>query len=108
LAWEGLEYWENRDTPIRREEVRKTAYDSQREVVERAQRNGTFPADVDARFASLVLIFASLGSVAFPQITELVTGLEPDDPAVVDGVDKVLIALMQRAAQGQPRSGPSQ
>jgi AcrR family transcriptional regulator len=108
LAWEGLEYWENRQTPVRREEIRKTAYDIQREVVERAQHDGHFPVDIDARFASLLLLFASLGPVAFPQITQLVTGLEPDDPAVVDGVDRVVTALLRRASPDQRRSGPNQ
>jgi AcrR family transcriptional regulator len=108
LAWEGLEYWENRDNPVRREETRKTAYDSQREVVERAQRAGEFPADIDARFASLLFILASLGPVAFPQITWLVTGLQPDDPAVVDGVDRVLNTLLSYARDDQRPSGPNQ
>ncbi|MFI6309603.1 TetR/AcrR family transcriptional regulator [Nocardia fusca] len=108
LAWEGLEYWANRDNPIHREDIRKAAYDSQREVLEHAQQSGAFPADVDARFASLLLIFASLGPVAFPQITKLVTGLEPDDPAVADGVDQVIAALLARASEDQRPSGPSQ
>ena len=108
LAWEGLEFWENRDSPIHREDLRKTAYDNQREVVERAQQEGAFPADVDARFASLVLIFTSLGSAAFPQITKLVTGLEPDDPAVTDGVDRVIARLVAGASEAQRPSGPIQ
>lgn len=108
LAWEGLEYWENRDSPVRREDIRKTAYDSQREVLEHAQQSGAFPANVDARFASLLLIFASLGPAAFPQITKLVTGLEPDDPAVADGVDQVIAALLGRTSEDQRPSGPSQ
>jgi TetR/AcrR family transcriptional regulator len=108
LAREGLEYWENRDSPVHREDIRKAAYDSQREVLERAQQSGAFPADVDARFASLLLIFASLGTAAFPQITKLVTGLEPDDPAVADGIDQVIAALLARASEGQRPSGPSQ
>lgn len=108
LAWEGLEYWENRDSPVHREDIRKAAYDNQREVLEHAQQSGAFPADVDARFASLLLIFASLGPAAFPQITKLVTGLEPDDPAVADGVDQVIAALLARASEDQRPSGPSQ
>jgi len=108
LAWEGLESWESRDTPIHREDLRKEAYDSQRAVIERAQQEGGFPADVDARFAALLLIFASLGAAAFPQITRLVTGLEPDDPAVADGVDQVIARLLKSASADQRPSGPIQ
>lgn len=108
LAWEGLEYWENREAPVRREDVRKAAYDNQREILEAAQSSGAFPADIDARFASLLLLFASLGPAAFPQITKLVTGLEPDDPAVAEGVDGVVAALLKRATPDQSSSGPSQ
>jgi AcrR family transcriptional regulator len=108
LAWEGLEWWENRDTPIHREDLRREAYDSQRAVIERAQQESSFPADVDARFAALLLIFSSLGTAAFPQITRLVTGLEPDDPAVADGVDQVIARLLKSASADQRPSGPSQ
>jgi TetR/AcrR family transcriptional regulator len=107
LAWEGLEYWENRDSPIHRVDVRTASYQNQREVIERAQQSGAFPADIDPAFTALVLIFASISSAAFPQITKMVTGLEPDDPAVLDGVDRVLATLLSRAA-GQGPSGPSQ
>jgi AcrR family transcriptional regulator len=105
LAWEGLEYWDNRQAPIHREIVRKAAYDNQREVVEKAQANGQFPADIDARFASLLLIFAVVGTAAFPQITKLVTGLEPDDPAVIDGLDEVVATLLAHVG-GQRGSSP--
>jgi AcrR family transcriptional regulator len=109
LAWEGLEHWEHRDAAIHREEVRKTAYDNQREVIERAQAEGTFPGRVDARFASLLLIFASVGVAAFPQITKLVTELEPDDPAVAEGIDQVVSALLTFAStQARSDQSPNQ
>jgi TetR/AcrR family transcriptional regulator len=94
LAWEGLEYWDNEDRTIHLEEVRTSSYRLQTEVIARAQEAGSFPQGIEPRFASLLLLYSSLGPVALPQITKMVTGLDPTDPELHAGISAALETLI--------------
>jgi TetR/AcrR family transcriptional regulator len=94
LAWEGVEYWDSEDHAIHMEEVRSRAYQVQTDVIARAQEEGTFPSGIEPKFASLLLLYSSLGPVALPQITKMVTGLDPTDPALQDGINQALETLI--------------
>jgi TetR/AcrR family transcriptional regulator len=112
LAWEGLELWKDPEADIHLQAVRTQAYRGQEEVIARGQRNGEFPADIDPSFASLLLLYASLGPAAFPQITKMVTGLEPGDPAIADGIHRALQGMISSFLTAEranhEASGPSQ
>ena len=107
-SWEGMDFWNNREAGIHLEEMRTQSFRRQRQVIEQGKSKGDFPEDIDAAFASLLLSFAALGPAAFPQITKMVTGLEPDDPAVQNGINDVLEKLIERAVSAHASSSPSQ
>lgn len=100
LAWEGIEYWDG-DRAIHLEEVRTQAYKAQTDVIARSQASGRFPQEVPPQYASLFVFYASLGPTAFPQITKMVTGLDPADPELHSEITRVLQGLIQGFAARQ-------
>lgn len=93
LAWEGVEYWDSEDHTIHMEDVRARAYRTQTDVIAKAQKEGNFPRGIEPEYASLLLLYSSLGPIALPQITKMVTGLDPADPALQAGITRALHVL---------------
>jgi TetR/AcrR family transcriptional regulator len=95
LAWEGVEYWDSENRTIHMEELRTKAYRAQTDVIANAQQEGNFPSGIEPQYASLLMLYSSLGPVALPQITKMVTGLDPSDPKLQAGITRALLALMR-------------
>ena len=86
LMWEALE----RGATPQAEEVRREKLQHNIELVraERAARSGS--DDVDAALLVLAEIALATFPLAFPQITRMVTGLEPDEPQFAQGYAALL------------------
>jgi TetR/AcrR family transcriptional regulator len=82
LAWEGIEYGADENQTIRNEVERTMAYRPLVEAAKHSIVSGTLPATTDPRGIALLLIFASVLPDALPQVGKIITGLEPDDPAL--------------------------
>ncbi|HZP30644.1 MAG TPA: TetR family transcriptional regulator [Acidimicrobiia bacterium] len=79
LMWEALERSDR--AAIENEDLRRAAFDDWVAAIETAQRDGTIPADLDARQLVLSELALAIFPFAFPQLTRLVTDRSPSDPA---------------------------
>ncbi|WP_307277079.1 TetR/AcrR family transcriptional regulator [Arthrobacter sp. W4I7] len=104
LAWEGTEYWADENRTIHMEDVRARAYRAQTDIIANAQRAGNFPPDIEPEYASLILLYAYLGPIVLPQITKMVTGLDPDDPGIRLGITRALEAYLHGYVQNPASS----
>jgi TetR/AcrR family transcriptional regulator len=78
LMWEALERSDR--AAIENEDLRREVFDEWAAAIEAAQREGTIPADLDARQLVLSELATAIFPFAFPQITRLVTDRSPADP----------------------------
>jgi len=78
IEWEALAVG---DGPVLSESERRRAFSRGVEKVRRLQARGRLPRDLDSRHLLLALLGLTTFPLAFPQITRLVTGLSPRNPA---------------------------
>lgn len=98
LMWEALEY--GTEGQVEGEDFRQEVYDQWIEATEQAQRDGELSADLDARQLVLTELALTLFPAAFPQITRLVSGTEPDDPTFLADRQAFLRELQERIHPG--------
>jgi TetR/AcrR family transcriptional regulator len=79
LMWEGLERGRRRQ--VEQELLRQDSLTEWCDDVREAQRRGELPGDLDAEQLVLSELALAMFPFAFPQITRLVTGKRPTDPA---------------------------
>ena len=79
LMWEGLERGRRRE--VEQELLRRESLAEWCDEVREAQRRGDLPDDLDAEQLVLSELALVMFPFAFPQITRLVTGKLPTDPA---------------------------
>jgi TetR/AcrR family transcriptional regulator len=79
LMWEGLERGRRRE--VEQELLRRESLVEWCDEVREAQRRGDLPDDLDAEQLVLSELALVMFPFAFPQITRLVTGKLPTDPA---------------------------
>ncbi len=98
-AWLRLAQWEALTAGTGRvlgEEERRKAWQERVELLRLAQRRGRFATDLDAEQAALSLLALAVFPFAFPQITRLVSGRAPTDPAFVRARRQFLRRLGER------------
>lgn len=93
LQWEALEAGTG---PISREADRQRASNWGVDEIRRRQVAGIFAADLDAAHTLLSMVALTTFPVAFPQITRLLTGLDPVSPEF----RAQRTEFLQRLAQG--------
>jgi TetR/AcrR family transcriptional regulator len=94
LAWEGLEHGAQERPTIAREQARSASYRAETELIAGAVARGDLPPGVEPRALLLLLIFASVVPDALPQVTRMITGRGPSDPALRQTVESTLRALL--------------
>jgi hypothetical protein len=94
--WEALET--NPDRPVNEEE-RRALYADWVASVEKAQRAGELPADVDAAQLVLSEVCLTMGPFLMPQVAQLVTGMSVKDPEFLAQREEFLRALGRRIGQ---------
>jgi TetR/AcrR family transcriptional regulator len=78
IQWEALSVG---DGPVLSEAERRRAFDSGVAKLRAVQAKGLLPRQLDPRHLLLSMMGLTTFPLAFPQITRLVTGLNPRDPA---------------------------
>jgi TetR/AcrR family transcriptional regulator len=78
IEWEALAVG---DGPLLSEAERRRAFDSGVDKLRALQAKGLLPRDLDSRHLLLAMLGLTTFPLAFPQVTRLVTGLSPRDPA---------------------------
>ncbi len=78
VEWEALSVG---DSPLLSEAERRRAFDSGVAKLRAVQAKGLLPRQLDPRHLLLSMMGLTTFPLAFPQITRLVTGLSPRDPA---------------------------
>jgi TetR/AcrR family transcriptional regulator len=78
IEWEALAVG---DGPVLSEAERRRAFDSGVAKLRAVQAGGLLPRSLDPRHLLLAMMGLTTFPLAFPQITRLVTGLNPHDPA---------------------------
>jgi TetR/AcrR family transcriptional regulator len=81
LLWEAAEYPEKKR--ITRQARRELALKNQRNAIIAKQFHGSVPKDVNAELLQLTMYALANYPLAFAQITKMVTGRSPSDPAFV-------------------------
>lgn len=84
MDWVRLVEWEALavgDGPLLSEAERRRAFGSGVDKLRRVQAKGLLPRDLDPRHLLLAMMGLTTFPLAFPQVTRLVTGLSPRDPA---------------------------
>jgi AcrR family transcriptional regulator len=83
-AWIRLIQWEalaTGDEPVIREEERRVSLAQALDDLRDRQRRGLVPGDLDAGHLLLTILGVLTYPLAFPQVTRMVTGKSPADPA---------------------------
>src|SRR4051794_22097023 len=80
LMWEALE---RGNRPVENEAVRAENLKRWIGEVRVAQEGGQLPSDIDAEQIVLSELATAMFPIAFPQLTRMITGLSPSDPAFV-------------------------
>jgi AcrR family transcriptional regulator len=93
LMWEALE---TKPAKPVNEEIRRAFFSTWVDVVREEQAAGALPADLDAAQLVLTEVLLVLGPMLLPQVTHLVTGLDPTDPEFVAGRGEFLEHLERR------------
>jgi hypothetical protein len=78
IEWEALAVG---DGPLLSEAERRRAFGSGVDKLRAVQAKGLLPRDLDPRHLLLAMLGLTTFPLAFPQVTRLVTGLSPRDPA---------------------------
>jgi len=78
IEWEALAVG---DGPLLSEAERRRAFASGVDKLRAVQAKGLLPRDLDPRHLLLAMLGLTTFPLAFPQVTRLVTGLSPRDPA---------------------------
>ena len=101
--------WEALDTGRRKiaaEAERRALFEREKAQIRRAQRSGHLTADIDEDLLLLVRIGLLAAPTTLPQVTHLVTGMDPEDPKFRRRWSKCLRAIAARiAADGSPTRG---
>lgn len=79
VTWEAAEYPEKQQ--IIGEERRAQAIQNQQNALIARQFHGTMPKDFSARNLQLAMFALATYPLTFPQVTRMVTGRSPEDPA---------------------------
>jgi AcrR family transcriptional regulator len=102
LLWEGL----SQEQPVD-EANRGAHYQSKVAQYAAAQRDGTLDDEIDADYAVFMIIALAAWWVAVPQLAQLLTGANPDNPAerarrraaVVRGVERLMLPADRPVAE---------
>ena len=93
LLWESLAYGEG---PVVAEHVRRGAMAKGCAQMRSAQKQGNMLPNMPAEHVTLALMAMSVFPWAFPQVTRMLTGTAPSDPAFQAQYTDVLRAMTRR------------
>src|SRR5258708_3128966 len=94
--WDALDAGRRK---IAAEEERRALFEREKAQIRRAQRSGHLTADIDDDLLLLVRIGLLAAPTTLPQVTRLLTGMDPEDPKFRRRWSKCLRAIAARIAE---------